>query len=267
MGHRLLGMPFTNPSLNTAASMLQCLLVDAEAAGTYAHPASCMHHAVHAQRLQCTFPASARHSSPPACLRCAGHSKLTAKDIENIEEVAAQPDILRKLAHSLAPSIHGHSLVKAGLVLQLLGGRERILDNGTHLRGDINCLMVSPDHAALWMQGWGQAWAGKPGLDHSGGVSSLMACPYPAALLSGGHGFCAAAAEIMAPMAASHAACRLNSKGQRRHVPAPECCWLTCQLATPQLRHAGCAQDEGSSRWWMQGQCSMFGQQPWRESL
>ena len=74
--------------------------------------------------------------------RPAGHSQLTAKDIENIEEVAAQPDILQRLAHSLAPSIHGHNLVKAGLVLQLLGGRERILDNGTHLRGDINCLMV-----------------------------------------------------------------------------------------------------------------------------
>ena len=72
----------------------------------------------------------------------AGHSKLTAQDIENIEEVAAQPDALRRLAASLAPSIHGHHLVKAGLVLQLLGGRERILDNGTHLRGDLNCLMV-----------------------------------------------------------------------------------------------------------------------------
>ena len=73
---------------------------------------------------------------------CAGQSKLTAQDIENIEEVAARPDALRRLAGSLAPSIHGHQLVKAGLVLQLLGGRERVLDNGTHLRGDINCLMV-----------------------------------------------------------------------------------------------------------------------------
>ena len=87
----------------------------------------------------------------------AGQSKLTAQDIENIEEVAARPDALRRLAASLAPSIHGHQLVKAGLVLQLLGGRERVLDNGTHLRGDLNCLMVragAPGGTALPVRGW-----------------------------------------------------------------------------------------------------------------
>ena len=32
--------------------------------------------------------------------------------------------------------------VKAGLLLQLIGGTEKKLANGTHLRGDLNVLMV-----------------------------------------------------------------------------------------------------------------------------
>ena len=65
-----------------------------------------------------------------------GDGAVTADDIENIESLAASPDVLRQLAASLAPSIYGHDLVKLGLVLQLLGGRERELaESGTRLRG------------------------------------------------------------------------------------------------------------------------------------
>ena len=65
-----------------------------------------------------------------------GGGAVTADDIENIEALASSPDVLRQLAASLAPSIYGHDLVKLGLVLQLLGGRERELaESGTRLRG------------------------------------------------------------------------------------------------------------------------------------
>ena len=57
---------------------------------------------------------------------------------------ACQGDQLRQLVHSLCPSIFGQELVKAGLLLALLGGVRKAggADGGMALRGDVHVLLV-----------------------------------------------------------------------------------------------------------------------------
>src|SRR5436305_5498782 len=73
---------------------------------------------------------------------------ITDKDIRNINKMSKQKNIFELLSQSLAPSIYGHDYIKKAILLMLLGGQEKNLDNGTHIRGDINILMVGDPSTA-----------------------------------------------------------------------------------------------------------------------
>ncbi|KAF5203254.1 Dna helicase [Thalictrum thalictroides] len=62
--------------------------------------------------------------------------------VEQLKELAKQPDIYDKLTRSLAPNIWELDDVKKGLLCQLFGGNALKLPTGATFRGDINILLV-----------------------------------------------------------------------------------------------------------------------------
>ena len=65
-------------------------------------------------------------------------------DLYAVQEIQEQPDLFKLLVHSLAPSIYGHEMVKAGLLLGLFGGTQRRADDKLRgaVRGDPHVLVV-----------------------------------------------------------------------------------------------------------------------------
>lgn len=59
----------------------------------------------------------------------------SSQDVNKIKELSRRTDVYDLLANSLAPSIYGHLWIKKAVILLMLGGVEKNLKNGTHLRG------------------------------------------------------------------------------------------------------------------------------------
>ncbi len=67
---------------------------------------------------------------------------LDMDDLKDFQKIANTKNIFESMFQSIGPSIQGHAEIKKGILLMLVGGHEKNLENGTHLRGDINILMV-----------------------------------------------------------------------------------------------------------------------------
>ncbi|MFH2019828.1 MAG: minichromosome maintenance protein MCM [archaeon] len=68
--------------------------------------------------------------------------KISDKEQEEINALAKDPHIYKKLVDSLAPTIYGHDKIKEALVLQCFGGLRKKKEKGSATRGDIHILLI-----------------------------------------------------------------------------------------------------------------------------
>jgi len=67
---------------------------------------------------------------------------ISEEDERQILELAADPELFKKLRDSVAPSIWGYEEIKEALVLQMFGGVRKVSPDGTVSRGDIHLFLI-----------------------------------------------------------------------------------------------------------------------------
>jgi replicative DNA helicase Mcm len=85
--------------------------------------------------------------------READRVEITPKEEEQIQELAQDPLIHRKLVNSIAPSIYGLTDIKEAVCLLLFGGVPKVLPDGVKIRGDSNILLVGDPGTAKSIYG------------------------------------------------------------------------------------------------------------------
>ncbi|MEM3383036.1 MAG: minichromosome maintenance protein MCM [Nitrososphaerales archaeon] len=68
--------------------------------------------------------------------------QITKEDEELIRSITSQPGAYERLIESVAPAIHGYETQKEAILLLVTGSPQRIMPDGTTIRGDINVLLV-----------------------------------------------------------------------------------------------------------------------------
>jgi hypothetical protein len=76
---------------------------------------------------------------------------LVAEDIRNFRQVSKSKKGFQTLARSLAPSIFGHEQIKQALLCLLIGGEEKLLPRGGHIRGYVERYFMSLDVVWSWL--------------------------------------------------------------------------------------------------------------------
>ena len=70
------------------------------------------------------------------------HLNITEQDRAEFDKLSKDPNIVRRLVRSLAPSIYGNDRAKLAVALAMFGGREKNVKNKHRIRGDINVLLL-----------------------------------------------------------------------------------------------------------------------------
>ncbi|ODN01517.1 DNA replication licensing factor Mcm3 [Orchesella cincta] len=73
---------------------------------------------------------------------------INVDDVKECKKFSKTTNPFDVLAKSLAPTIYGHEQIKKAVLCLLLGGVEKVLPNGTRLRGDINVLLIGDPSVA-----------------------------------------------------------------------------------------------------------------------
>jgi replicative DNA helicase Mcm len=68
--------------------------------------------------------------------------EISPEEEKIIKSLAKNPDVYERLIDSFAPHIQGHTLIKEAILLLMVGSTQRILQDGTKIRGDINIFLV-----------------------------------------------------------------------------------------------------------------------------
>ncbi|XP_017891495.1 DNA replication licensing factor Mcm6 [Ceratina calcarata] len=74
--------------------------------------------------------------------------RMTEAEWNRIYEMSRDKNLYQNLVNSLFSSIHGNDEVKKGIILMLFGGVGKTTEEGTSLRGDINCCIVGDPSTA-----------------------------------------------------------------------------------------------------------------------
>ena len=67
---------------------------------------------------------------------------ISPDEEKKIRSLARSPDIYERLIGSFAPHIQGHDLIKEAILLLVVGSTQRVMGDGSKIRGDINVFLV-----------------------------------------------------------------------------------------------------------------------------
>ena len=68
--------------------------------------------------------------------------EVSPEDEKMIKTLSESPNIYQRLIDSFAPHIQGQSLIKEAILLLIVGSTQRLLGDGSKIRGDINVFLV-----------------------------------------------------------------------------------------------------------------------------